>query len=96
MRLHSHSAAGFKSYTVTKGFYFWHKSVNRQRFRRKRDTVGRHLFGHRSFRSTNKVLLGACHDARCVKLCDIEMRHMYTLEEFRDRQAAAPRLGNSS
>eukprot|EP01043_Picozoa_sp_COSAG02_P058494 COSAG02_NODE_7289_length_3083_cov_3.512399_2_plen_771_part_01 len=84
----------FKSYTVTKGFYFWRKCVNRQRFRRKRDTVGRHLFGHRkSFRSTNKVLLGACHDARCVKLCDIEMRRTYTLAEFRDRQTAARKTG---
>ena len=84
----------FRSYTVTKGFYFWRKCVNRQRFRRKRDTVGRRLFGHRkSFRSTNKVMLDACHDARCVKLCDIEMRRMYTLEEFRHIQAAERKTG---
>lgn len=84
----------FKSYTVTKGFYFWRKCVNQQRFRRKRDTVGRQLFGHRkSFRSTYKVLVDAYHEARCVELCDIEMRRKYTLVEFRDRQIAARKTG---
>ena len=84
----------FKSYAVTKGFHFWRKCVNRQRFGRKRDTVGRQLFGHRkSFRSTHRVVMSACAEVRRVKLCDIEHRRTYTLDEFREEQLAVCRRG---
>ena len=48
-----------------------------------------HGFGHRkSFRSTYRLVQASCADIRATRLSDIELRRMYTLEEFIDVQYA--------
>jgi hypothetical protein len=77
----------FRSYTVTKGFLSWRKCVRHRAFCKRRKLVQDQLFGHRkSFRSTYSVILSACSDIRDTNLSSIELRRMYTLEEFVSEQ----------
>jgi dynein heavy chain len=86
----AHSRRGWcHSSQVTKGFHGWRRRVRHRAFCKRRKLVGDQLFGHRkSFRSTYRLIQTACSSIREAQLSNIELRRMYTLEDFETEQQA--------